>query len=100
MILNVLFDNATVYDFKKLDVVIGEKFVVEAVDFNDGTQWFFDNDPVLEIIPEFNKAAITAKQEGTSTILFIRGNQIVDKLEITVVNPVVLNLEIEKIEMK
>lgn len=100
MILNVLFDNATVYDFKKLDVAVGEKFVVEAVDFSDGTQWFFDNDPVLEIIPESNKAAITAKQEGTSTILFIRGNQIIDKLEITVVNPVTLELEVKSIEMK
>lgn len=100
MILNVLFDNATVYDFEKLDVAIGEKFVIEAVDFTEDTRWFFDNDPVLEIIPESNKAAITAKQEGTSTILFIRGNQIIDSLQITVVNPVILKLEVEKVELK
>ena len=100
MKLNVHFNNASVYDFVKLKVSSGEKFVIEAEDFQDGTQWFFNNDPVLNIIPADNKADIEALKEGFSRIIFLKGNTIVHSLDIEVIEPVKLNPQLESIEFK
>jgi hypothetical protein len=100
MKLNVHFDNASVYDFVSLKVNLGEKFTIEAEDFPNGTQWFFDNDPVLNIIPVENKAEIEALSEGNCKIIFLKGTAIVHSLDIEVIEPIKLNLQVKSIENK
>lgn len=101
MILNVYFDNATVYNFEKLDVNIGEKFKVEAVGAPENLSWFLDNDPIVDIEANSNTAIITASNEGLTTVLFVVNNSnIVHKFTINVINPVNLNPEILNVELK
>jgi hypothetical protein len=101
MNLNVYFDNATVYNFEKLDVSVGEKFKVEAVNAPAGVVWFFDNDPVIEAEAMENQALITAAKEGLTTVLFVVNNsQVIHKFTINVVNPVNLNPVVLNVELK
>jgi hypothetical protein len=101
MNLNVYFDNASVYNFEKLDVIVGEKFKVEAVNAPEGTAWFFDNDPVVQAEAMGNQAIITAAQEGMTNVLFVVNNsQVVHKFTINVVNPVNLNPVVLNVELK
>jgi hypothetical protein len=101
MNLNVYFDNATVYNFEKLDVSVGEKFKVEAVNAPAGIAWFFDNDPVIEAETMENQAIITAAKEGLTNVLFVMNNsQVIHKFTINVVNPVNLNPVVLNVELK
>lgn len=101
MNLNVYFDNASVYNFEKLDVIVGEKFKVEAVNAPDGVSWFFDNDPIVEAEAMGNQAVITAANEGLTTVLFVVNNsQVIHKFTINVVNPVNLNPVVLNVELK
>jgi hypothetical protein len=101
MKLNVYFDNASVYNFEKLDVIVGEKFKVEAVDAPEGIAWFFDNDPVVQADAIGNQAVITAANEGMTNVLFVVNNsQVVHKFVINVVNPVNLNPIVLNVELK
>jgi hypothetical protein len=101
MKLNVYFDNASVYNFEKLDVIVGEKFKVEAVDAPEGIAWFFDNDPVVQAEAIGNQAVITAANEGMTNVLFVVNNsQVVHKFVINVVNPVNLNPIVLNVELK
>lgn len=101
MNLNVYFDNASVFNFEKLDVIVGEKFKVEAVDAPNGVAWFFDNDPVVEAETMENQAIITAAKEGMTTVLFVVNNsQVIHKFTINVVNPVNLNPVVLNVELK
>ena len=101
MNLNVYFDNASVYNFEKLDVIVGEKFKVEAVNAPEGITWFFDNDPVVEASAVNNQAIITALSEGVTTVLFVVNNsQVIHKFTINVVNPVNLNPVVLNVELK
>lgn len=100
MKLNVTFDYAKVYDFKSLDVATGEKFRVEALDLEEGAQWFFNNDSVLDVFPTENEALITAKSEGISRILFVKDSRVISGFDITVVNPISLNPVVSSIELK
>lgn len=101
MNLNVYFDNAAVYNFEKLDVSVGEKFKVEAVNAPIGVAWFFDNDPVVEADTMENQAIITAAKEGITNVLFVVNNsQVIHKFTINVVNPVNLNPVVLNVELK
>ncbi len=101
MNLNVYFDNASVYNFEKLDVSVGEKFKVEAVNAPNGVAWFFDNDPVVEAETMENQAIITAAKEGITNVLFVVNNsQVIHKFTINVVNPVNLNPVVLNVELK
>ena len=101
MKLNVYFDNASVYNFEKLDVIVGEKFKVEAVDAPEGIAWFFDNDPVVQADAIGNQAVITAANEGMTNVLFVVNNsQVIHKFVINVVNPVNLNPIVLNVELK
>jgi hypothetical protein len=101
MNLNVYFDNAAAYNFEKLDVSVGEKFKVEAVNAPNGVAWFFDNDPVVEAETMENQAIITAAKEGMTTVLFVVNNsQVIHKFTINVVNPVNLNPVVLNVELK
>ncbi len=101
MNLNVYFDNAAVYNFEKLDVSVGEKFKVEAVNAPNGVAWFFDNDPVVEAETMENQAIITAAKEGITNVLFVVNNsQVIHKFTINVVNPVNLNPVVLNVELK
>lgn len=101
MNLNVYFDNASVYNFEKLDVSIGETFKVEAVNAPENVVWFFNNDPVIKAEANGNQAIITASEEGETTVLFVVNNsQIIHKFTINVVNPVNLNPVVLNVELK
>jgi hypothetical protein len=101
MKLNVYFDNASVYNFEKLDVIVGEKFKVEATEAPENIVWFFDNDPVVQAEALGNQAIITAAQEGVTNVLFVVNNsQVVHKFTINVVNPVNLNPVVLNVELK
>lgn len=99
MILNVYFDNATVYNFERLDVIVGEKFKVTC-DMPD-VRWFFDNDPVVSAnVFAPNEATIEALEEGVTTVAFVRGNQIVHQFTITVVSSINLNPTVVSTDIK
>ena len=101
MKLNVYFDNASVFNFVKLDVIVGEKFKVEATEAPENIVWFFDNDPVVQAEALGNQAIITAAQEGVTNVLFVVNNsQVVHKFTINVVNPVNLNPIVLNVELK
>lgn len=92
MRLNVAFDYATVKNFESLEVAVGEIFTI-TTDHPAEVRWFFDNDPIVAASVNANAASITAKQEGTSTVLFLAkdSNQFLHSFTITVVEPVSLN---------
>lgn len=98
MKLDVFFDKSAVYNFEKLDVAVGEKFKV-VTDVGE-VRWFFDNDPVVSAIVVDKEAIIEAKQEGVTTVVFVRNNQIIHQFTITVINPVNLNPVVLTTELK
>ena len=98
MKLDVFFDKSAVYNFEKLDVAVGEKFKV-TTDLAD-VRWFFDNDPVVAAIVLNQEALIEAKQEGVTTVMFVKNNQIVHQFTITVINPINLNPVVLTTELK
>jgi hypothetical protein len=98
MKLDVFFDKSAAYNFERLDVAVGEKFKV-VTDVAD-VRWFFDNDPVVAAIVANQEAIIEAKQEGTTTVMFVKNNQIIHQFTITVINPVNLNPVVLNTELK
>jgi len=98
MKLDDFFDKSAVYNFEKLDVAVGEKFKV-VTDVGE-VRWFFDNDPVVSAIVVDKEAVIEAKQEGVTTVMFVKNNQIIHQFTITVINPVNLNPVVLTTELK
>ena len=98
MKLDVFFDKSAVYNFERLDVAVGEKFKV-VTDVGE-VRWFFDNDPVVSAIVVDKEAVIEAKQEGVTTVMFVKNNQIIHQFTITVINPVNLNPVVLTTELK
>ena len=98
MKLDVFFDKSAAYNFERLDVAVGEKFKV-VCDVAE-VRWFFDNDPVVSAIVAGTEAIIEAKQEGVTTVMFVRNNQIIHQFTITVTNPVNLNPVVLTTELK
>lgn len=102
MKLTVSFKNAVVSDFKSLEVATGELFKI-TTDTTQAIQWFSDNDAVCDIAVDpvnNSEASFVAKSEGTTTILFVLKNQILDSLVIEVKNLVSLNPTASTPELK
>lgn len=70
--------NATVIGANALSINIGT--TVEIGSTPDGAAWFLNNDQVLNV----NGSSITSLTAGTSTIKFIKNDQIVGSFDITV----------------
>lgn len=86
MNIDVLFSVAKVYNVKKIDVLKGQVFDV-LTDAPAETRWFSDNDAVLSIVDNGQRANITALSSGKSTILFMdNGDGVTDKMVINVVD--------------
>ena len=100
MKLNVSFNNATVYGFDTLEVVVGEKFKIFVDEFQEGTQWFHNNDAVIDLETFNGEALFTALQLGTSTVLFVLNGAITRQFEVKVVDVVSLNPKVEEVVYK
>jgi hypothetical protein len=100
MKLNVSFNNATVYGFDTLEVVIGEKFKIFVDGFQEGTQWFHNNDAVISLETFNGEALFTAVEEGESTVLFVLNGQITRQFVIKVVQLVSLTPKVEEVIYK
>jgi len=100
MKLNVSFNNATVYNFDTLEVVVGEKFKIFVDEFQAGTQWFHNNDAVIDLKTYNGEALFTAVELGESTVLFVLNGQITREFVIKVVDVVSLNPKVEEIVYK
>lgn len=92
MQVDVLFDFAKVYNVdKKIDVVKGQKFTLNT-DLTGESNWFSNNDQVLDIAVAGKNADVTAANLGTSTILIMGTDFGIQKeLTITVVDEVLGN---------
>lgn len=100
MKLNVSFNYAKVYDFKSLDVAVGEKFIIEVEGVEPDFVWFFNNDSILNVNSLAEKAEFEALTEGESSILLVKNGQIIYSFPIKVSNPIKLNLEVLSVEAK
>lgn len=89
MQVDVKFDFAKVYDISTFDVVKGQKFSL-FTDFVGVSNWFSDNDPVLELNVIGSNAEITAAGNGKSVLLIMdEAYQVQKKLIITVVDAII-----------
>jgi len=79
MNIDVLFSVGRAYNVKRIDVLKGESFTV-TTNAPEGTRWFADNDKVLTIEAEGNKALIKADNTGASEIHFVNGGNAVDDI--------------------
>lgn len=100
MKLNVSFNNATIYGFDTLEVVVGEKFKIFVDEFQEGTQWFHNNDAVIDLETFNGEAMFTALQLGESTVLFVLNGAITRQFVIKVVDVVNLNPKVQEIVYK
>jgi hypothetical protein len=100
MKLNVSFNNATIYGFDTLEVVVGEKFKIFVDGFQEGTQWFHNNDAVIDLKTYNGEAIFTAVELGESTVLFVFNGQITREFVIKVVDVVTLSPKVEEIVYK
>lgn len=82
--------NATFYDVTRFDIVQGEAFSLDLVEFDGTTSWFSNNDQVLEILQTGNQAEVKALTLGTSLIwIFDSTNTKIKELIITIVAEIV-----------
>ncbi len=74
------------YDVSKMDIVKGTKFSLNQDDATT-TDWFFNNDAVLDITvqPKKDQADIDALEIGTSTIFLMTEQNITKTLTINVI---------------
>jgi hypothetical protein len=86
---DVKFDFAKVYDISTFDVVKGQKFSL-LTDFAGVSNWFSDNDPVLELNVIGSNAEIFAAGNGKSILLIMdEAYQVLKKITITVVEAII-----------
>lgn len=86
MRVDARLSNATFYDVARFDIMKGEAFSLDLVEFEGTTSWFSNNDQVLEILQTGNQAEVEALELGTSWIwIFDSSNVKVKELIITVV---------------
>ena len=86
MTLNAIFDNVKIFDVQqKLEVVMGQSFVLEVIDPPAELKVFTDNDPVLEVNTGH---IIEAVSLGESKIRFMTDTSVVKDLDIFVVEGV------------
>lgn len=86
--VHVFLKNAKIYNVSILDIVQGEEFTL-VTDAPEGTNWFFDNDEVLEMKVSQKDALITAKEIGKSTILLmLPTRQVIKEINIQVIQKV------------
>lgn len=89
MQVDVSFSIAKVYDVNNFDVVKGEKFKL-FTQLTQASNWFSDNDPVLDLVVTGNSAQAEAKILGQSVILIMDENfTILKKLIVKVVDAIV-----------
>lgn len=86
MVINAIFDDVKVYDVQnRLDVVIGQEFLIEiSGEVPEGLDVFSNHDPVLAIADD-NRTVTTSKL-GDSLIKFMVGDGVIKTLMIFVVS--------------
>lgn len=90
MRVDARLSNATFYDVTRFDIMQGEPFSLDLVEFDGTTSWFSNNDQVLEIIQTSNQAEVKALELGTSWVwIFDDDNVKIKELIITVVTAIV-----------
>lgn len=65
---NITFANAKVYDVKKLDVKLGDKFAIELIDAPTPVDWYSKADQVLDIEQDEATALVEATAVGSTKI--------------------------------
>jgi hypothetical protein len=86
MKINAIFDKVKVYDVKdRLDVVIGQTFVIEILD-STPLDIFTNNDPVLEMGDDLR--TVKANKLGESKIRFMSDDEVIKDLVVSVVDSV------------
>jgi membrane carboxypeptidase/penicillin-binding protein PbpC len=89
MQVDVIFDNAKVYDVNRMEVAQGQNFQL-ITDYTAPSRWFLDNDEVLSAKVRGNNAELSANEKGTSTLLIMDEQfQTIKTLTISVVDAVV-----------
>lgn len=89
MQVDISLKNARIYNVDKVDIVVGEKFILDT-DLTIPSKWFSDNDPVLSLAVGDISVEGTADKVGTSTILIMDENfQILKTLKFNVVEAIV-----------
>lgn len=90
MRVDARLSNATFYDVTRFDIIQGEAFSLDLVEFDGPTSWFSNNDQVLEILQTGNRAEVKASELGTSWVwIFDDANAKIKELIITVVAAIV-----------
>lgn len=86
MVINAIFDDVKVYDVQnRLDVVIGQEFLIEiSGEVPEGLEVFTNHDPVLAIGTD--DRTVSASELGESKIKFMTGDSVVKTLLIFVVS--------------
>lgn len=88
--INATLSNATFYDVNVFDVLKGEKFTLSLLETQGVSEWFSNNDPVLDIDRIGEEAEVTAKSVGSSKILIFDGVGVkIKELNIRVVDAIV-----------
>jgi membrane carboxypeptidase/penicillin-binding protein PbpC len=97
--LDVIFDHVKVYDFKSLEVELGQSFEIIAQNA-EGCKWFFENDPIIDATVDGSTANIIAMSPGKSTVALIKDSIVKLQFDIVVYTGIKLNPVVTKIEMK
>lgn len=88
--INATLSNATFYDVNVFDVLKGEKFTLSLLETQGGSEWFSNNDPVLDIDKTGEEADVTAKSVGSSRIMIFDTEGVkIKELNIRVVDAIV-----------
>lgn len=86
MKINAIFDKVKVYDVQdRLDVVIGQTFVIEILD-SAPLDIFTNNDPVLEMGDDLR--TVKANKLGESKVRFMDEDSVIKDLVVSVVDSV------------
>lgn len=86
MVINAIFDDVKVYSVQdRLDVVIGQEFLIEiSGEVPEGLEVFTNHDPVLVI--GMDDRTVVAAELGESKIKFMTGDSVIKTLLIFVVS--------------
>lgn len=88
MQVDINFAYAKVYDMHRAEIVLGQKFSLFA-NFEGEKKWFADNDKVLALGADGNKAEVEATGVGTSVILIMTPQlRVLKKITIIVVDAI------------
>jgi len=89
MQVDVTFPYAKIFDIHRGEIVLGQKFSLLA-NFEGEKKWFADNDKVLALDAEGNKAELEATGIGTSLILIMTPQlRVLKKITIKVVDAII-----------